>query len=116
MFTRALPDQCHCATENACLTQRVAQNGSDVVAHLKMNPNWENEIRKHIQPALEERARIFQGVLDPLYDEYQGRSVEEIKPVLEREWTRMGGTITEPELTKVATHISEGVRIQFHVE
>ena len=43
---------------------------------------------------------------------YKGRPVSEIKPALQREWKKIGGSITDPELTQYASSISEGVRIQ----
>ena len=81
-----------------------------------MNPGWEKELEKAVRPALKDIASDYQKMFDSLSRRYKGRPVSEIKPVLRREWSRGGGSISEPELTEYATHISEGTRTQMRVK
>ena len=85
------------------------------MANFKMNPGWEKELEKAVRPALKDIASDYQKMFDSLLRRYKGRPVSEIKPVLRREWSRVGGSISEPELTEYATHISEGTRIKMQV-
>lgn len=86
------------------------------MANFKMSPGWEKELEKAVRPALKDIASDYQKMLDSLLRRYKGRPVSEIKPVLRREWSRVGGSISDPELTEYATHISEGTRIQMRVK
>lgn len=86
------------------------------MANFKMSPGWEKELEKAVRPALKDIASDYQKMFDSLLRRYKGRPVSEIKPVLRREWSRVGGSISEPELTEYATHISEGTRIQMRVK
>lgn len=86
------------------------------MANFKMSPGWEKELEKAVRPALKDIASGYQKMFDSLLRRYQRRPVSEIKPVLRREWARVGGSISDPELTEYATHISEGTRIQMRVK
>ncbi|MFN8119060.1 MAG: hypothetical protein U0R67_05775 [Micropruina glycogenica] len=86
------------------------------MANFKMSPGWEKELEKAVKPALKDIASDYQKMFDSLLRRYKGRPVSEIKPVLRREWSRVGGSISDPELTEYATHISEGTRIQMRVK
>ncbi|MBM7500648.1 hypothetical protein JOD52_001488 [Brachybacterium muris] len=86
------------------------------MANFKMSPGWEKELEKAVRPALKDIASDYQKMFDSLLRRYKGRPVSEIKPVLRREWSRVGGSISDPELTEYATHISEGTRIQMRVK
>ena len=86
------------------------------MANFKRSPGWEKELEKAVRPALKDIASHYQKMFDSLLRRYKGRPVSEIKPVLRREWSRVGGSISEPELTEYATHISEGTRIQMRVK
>ena len=86
------------------------------MANFKMSPGWEKELEKAVKPALKDIASDYQKMFDSLLRRYKGRPVSEIKPVLRREWARVGGSISDPELTEYATHISEGTRIQMRVK
>lgn len=77
----------------------------------RMNPGQGKAIRS----AMNEITSGYQKMLDSLSHRYKGRPVSEIKPVLKREWSRVGGSISDPELTDYATHISEGTPIQMRV-
>lgn len=86
------------------------------MANFKMSPGWEKELEKDVRPALKDIASDYQKMFDSLLRRYKGRPVSEIKPVLRREWSRVGGSISDPELTEYATHISEGTNIQMRVK
>lgn len=86
------------------------------MANFKMSPGWEKELEKAVRPALKDIASDYQKMFDSLSRRYKGRPVSEIKPVLRREWSRVGGSISDPELTEYATHISEGTHIQMRVK
>jgi hypothetical protein len=77
---------------------------------LHMNPGWEDAISDMAVKAVEER---FQPILDSVFDEYAGQSVEVIKPVLSQRWAagNDNASITDPELTNIAQAISEGRRV-----
>lgn len=81
--------------------------GSDF--RFKLN---ERGLKKFIQGAVQDVAAEYQQMLDSVLRRYQGHPVAEIKPVLRREWNKIGGNISDPELTEYATYISEGTRIQ----
>ena len=86
------------------------------MGNFKMSPGWEKELEKAVRPALKDIASDYQKMFDSLARRYKGRPVSEIKPVLRREWSRVGGSISDPELTEYATHISEGTHIQMRVK
>jgi len=77
---------------------------------LHMNPGWEDAISDMAAKAVEER---FQPILDSVFDEYAGQSVEVIKPVLSQRWAagNDNASITDPELTNIAQAISDGKRV-----
>lgn len=86
------------------------------MGNFKMTPGWEKELEKAIRPAMKDIASDYQKMFDSLSRRYKGRPVSEIKPVLKREWSRVGGSISDPELTDYATLIREGTRIQMRVK
>jgi hypothetical protein len=78
---------------------------------LRMNPGWEEELKRQLQPAMQQIADENQSQMDDLFRRYTGRSVEEIKPALEREIASWGGSMSDDGLTRIATAISEGQRV-----
>lgn len=74
--------------------------------------------RRRMERALEEQAakalrplaRALEDMLNGMSREFQGRPVEEIKPVLAERWAKVtpGGSITDPELTQYAEQIAAG--------
>ena len=80
------------------------------MTNLKLNPGALDAIGRQ---ALEAFNAKLQPVLDRFQQEHAGRLVDEIKPPLAQMWSQNtdGGSITEPDLTKWATLISEGKRI-----
>ena len=68
-----------------------------------------------LQGIMEDIASKYQRMFDSPGRRYKGRPVSEIVPVLRREWARIGGAISDPELTDYATIISEGTHIEMQV-
>jgi len=82
---------------------------------IEMSGNWERELNKMVQGAVKDVAADYQKMFDRLGRQYKGRPVAEIKPVLRREWSRLGGSLSEAELTDYSTLISEGTNIKMQV-
>ncbi|ACV06401.1 hypothetical protein I6I18_04650 [Kytococcus sedentarius] len=82
----------------------------------KLSGNFERDLNRMVQGTVKDIASDYQKMFDSLLRRYEGRPVSEIKPVLRREWSRIGGSISDPELTDYATLISEGTRIQMKVK
>ena len=78
--------------------------------------NLERELSRVADKAMRGVAHDYQKALDSIARRYVGKPPSLIKPVLKREWAKLGGQLSEPELTKYATHISEGTRIKFRVQ
>lgn len=84
---------------------------------IEWNPGWEEEIKKAVEPALREFVRKNQPKMDALTDRLRGHSIQEIKPVVQREMSSWGGSLSDDaELTRVATAISRGERVLLHLE
>jgi hypothetical protein len=66
---------------------------------MEMNPGWEEEIGRQARSHM-------QSFFDTIYDRHAGQPVEEVKDAL-----RQKG-IDEPQLTAIATAISEGTRVR----
>lgn len=78
----------------------------------EMNRDWEDELKRQLQPTIKEFADRNQPKLDSLLRHYEGRPVSEIKPVLSQEMARWGCSPSDDaELTRIATAISEGTRV-----
>lgn len=84
--------------------------------NFEMSRDFERNLKNVVKGAVTDIASDYQKMFDSLLRRYQGRPVSEIKPVLRREWARVGGSISDPELTDYATLISEGTRIQGRVK
>ncbi|MFE6520860.1 hypothetical protein [Streptomyces sp. NPDC057794] len=70
----------------------------------------ERAVKKEASKALRPVARDLEKMLNGMSSEFEGRPVEEIKPVLAQRWakTTPGGSITDPELTQYAERIAAG--------
>jgi hypothetical protein len=79
--------------------------------NIEFGRNFERDLSRAVQGAVKDVATEYQRMLDSLLQRYSGRPLAEIRPVLEREWRRIGGRISDPELTEYASHISSGTRI-----
>jgi hypothetical protein len=88
--------------------------GSNV--KVTMNPNFERDINQLVRGTLHDVAAEQERMLATLRARYRGQPLEMIKPVLSREWSRLGGSITEPELSDYAQMIHDGVNIRFVVD
>lgn len=64
------------------------------------------------QSAVDDLARQQTAALDQLRQQYTGRPVDEIKPVLQNLFAKDGGNITDPELSEWAQLISDGTKIE----
>jgi len=62
----------------------------------KFSNDFEPQLNKAVEGALGDVAKDYQRMFDFLSRRYQGRPVSAIKPVLQREWKRIGGSITDP--------------------
>lgn len=76
----------------------------------------ERELQKATREAVADIAKDYQRMFDSLSRRYRGQPVSSIKPVLRREWSRLGGNISDRELTEYATHISNGTQIKMRVD
>jgi hypothetical protein len=79
-----------------------------------MNPDWERQLARAIEPRMQEFVRRLQAAVDGLRPVYEGKPVEEIKPALQQAWANVndGARITDPDLTEYA----EAIRIGRPVE
>lgn len=71
------------------------------------------EIKKLQRQVVRDSAAEIEQMFQRLRRQYQGRPVSTIKPVLKREWAKLGGKMTDTELTEYATLVSEGARVTF---
>jgi len=73
---------------------------------------------KAAQPVVERLARDLTAMLQGMAGEFEGRPVEEIKPVLQARWARTtsGGSITDPELSQYAEAIAVGRSIEVRAD
>lgn len=85
------------------------------MSSFETEPGWEGEVGR---AAIEATCSRIQPILDRIHERYAGRPVDEIKPVLAREWTEGtgGGSISDPDLTRYASVISNGRRIVLRPE
>lgn len=77
---------------------------------------FEKEVQNAAREGVRDVATQYERMFTSLRRRYAGRPVDEIKPALRREWRRIGGSITDPDLTEYATLISEGHRITMNVK
>lgn len=82
---------------------------------IKMSGNWERDLNRMVQDSVKGIADEYQQMFDRLGRQYKGRPVPEVKSALRREWSRLGGTISDAELSDYAQLISEGTRIKMKV-
>ncbi|WP_097865826.1 hypothetical protein [Streptomyces sp. rh34] len=72
-----------------------------------------NAFRRNLNKVANEAAgkvgAKISAVLNGMSSEFEGRPVEEIKPVLQQRWAGVaGGSITDPELSEYAAKIAAG--------
>lgn len=76
----------------------------------------EKQVMKAARSGVEQVAGEYERMFDSVYRRYHGQPVEQIKPVIRREWSRVGGSITDPELTRYAQAISDGSRVKMRLD
>ena len=76
----------------------------------------ERKLKVAARDGVMDASQKYQKLFDSLIRRYKSQPVEKIKPVLRREWKRIGGLISDPELTEYAQHISDGTRIRMNVK
>jgi hypothetical protein len=80
-----------------------------VTMDFEMNPGWEDALRRHLRPAMQEFADNHQSRMDSFSRQYAGRPVSDIKPVLAQELASWGASLSgDAGLTRITTAISEG--------
>jgi hypothetical protein len=85
-------------------------------AKFTMSGNFERDLKKQVQSAVNDVAADYQRIFDDLGRRYKGRPVSQIKPALKRAVEARGGKFTDPELTRYAEHISKGTTIKMKVQ
>lgn len=79
---------------------------------IEMSRHFDRELKKLVKDGGKQIARDWQKMFDSLSKRYAGKPVSTIKPVLRREWKKLGVSSSDRELTEYATLISEGTRIE----
>jgi hypothetical protein len=93
-----------------------------MATRFEMNPGWEDELKRQLQPAMQKFADDHQPTMDALVERLTGRSVAEITPQVEQEIAGWGVSMSDGELTRIATAISNpmicclGRPVMFKVE
>ena len=78
--------------------------------------NFERSVKDAVEKSYKQSARDMQRTLDRLSRELEGQPLETAKSRVRREWSRLGGTISDPELTRYAQALIEGTRITVDVQ
>jgi len=73
----------------------------------------ERELKKLVQPKLDEIAKEYSKEFDAFSKKYKGKSPTTIKPALRNLLRKKGGKMSERELNEYAQLISEGIPIKF---
>lgn len=76
----------------------------------------ERATKQAVEKAYRSNATEMQRTFDRLGRELKGQSLDVAKSRLQREWSRDGGSLTDPELTEYATALVEGTRIELKVQ
>ena len=72
-----------------------------------------NALKKVVDEGMKETAKEVQRFLDSFARTHKGKPVEEIKRSLRQQWkSKLGGDITDPELTTYAEQIAAGGTIK----
>jgi hypothetical protein len=72
----------------------------------------ESAMKKLINDGVREVASRYQALLDELAISQVGRPLNEVKTALRSGWRKIGGDLTDPELTQYAEHLKDGERIE----
>ncbi|WP_432197051.1 hypothetical protein [Streptomyces sp. bgisy027] len=70
-------------------------------------------VKKVVQQGVKKMADDLTRALNGLTVRYKGKSLEQIKPEIQRVWAKHsgGGSISDPELTQFAEQIQAGGRV-----
>ena len=68
-------------------------------------------VKETANKAVVEQGRKLQSELDSVLAQSSGKTAAEIKPLVQNAFRRIGGSISDPELTQYAEVIAEGTRI-----
>lgn len=83
----------------------------------KINFNdLKRELEKQVQPALNSLGRQLEQELASLHRTHVGRPLPEVKAAVKHAVEKIGGRVTDPELTEYATAIQTGQQIKINVE
>lgn len=82
------------------------------MSSIKFSGNFERDLNRVVKGAMKDISVDYQRMFDSLLRTHSGKPVSSIKPVLRRNWQRIGGDISDPDLTKYAQHISDGTKIK----
>ena len=80
-------------------------------SNFKLSHDWEKKIRKAVEPQLRARAQEMERLLADLTRRHKGRPVSQIKVPVRTAFKQHGWELTDPDLTRYATAISEGTKI-----
>jgi len=78
--------------------------------------DFERAMKQTVEKASHERAAEMQRTFDRLARDLEGQPIDVAKARLQREWSRDGGTLTDPALTEYATALVAGTRIVLDVQ
>lgn len=81
------------------------------MATFEWSPGWEDELKRQLRPKMRKFADDHQSAMDALSERLTGRPVSEITPEVEREIASWGASMSDGEMTRIATAISNGERV-----
>ncbi|MCV6969796.1 hypothetical protein [Mycobacterium bohemicum] len=81
------------------------------MATFEWNPDWEDELKRQLQPRMQKFADDHQSAMDALFERLAGRSVSEITPEVEREIASWGVSMSDGAVTRIANAISDRERV-----
>lgn len=82
----------------------------------KMNPGWEQALRREMQKGVNQLATDWTKKLDQFHRRYAGQPMSTVKPALARLFRAEGINAPDADLTHYARQISEGGRITFKAD
>ena len=79
----------------------------------KMNPGWEQALRREMQKGVNQIATDWTKKLDQFHRRYSGQPLATVKPALARLFRQEGITAPDADVAQYARQISDGGRITF---
>ncbi|SIJ68447.1 Uncharacterised protein [Mycobacteroides abscessus subsp. abscessus] len=74
--------------------------------------SFDRDLKKLMKDEIKGLAQSWQKMFNDLSKRYAGKPDSTIKPVLRREWKKLGGSPSDRDLTEYANLISEGTDIK----